>query len=134
MDLLAPLFVQVAMTFVLAIYMGYCRYNAVKAHEVKVRDIALRQPNWPEKATKVGNAFHNQIETPILFYLLVVLLILTKQGDTVQLYLAWCYIAARLVHLTLHITSNRVFYRFLAFVISIIILMIMWGRFMATQL
>ncbi len=129
MEILHPLIIHVAVTFILGLALGISRYKAASSGEVKVSEIALRQPNWPLTATKIGNAFQNQLETPILFYLLIVLLLVTKQGDQTFLALAWGYIAARLVHLAIHLTINHVLYRFLIFVASMFILMIMWGRF-----
>jgi len=129
MELLPPLFVQVAITFLLVIMTGITRYVAAKQGKVKVSDIALREPGWPKSVTKISNALHNQLETPILFYLLVVLLLVTKQGDQTYLMLAWSYVAVRLVHLAIHLTINHVLYRFLIFVTSMLILMVMWGRF-----
>jgi len=40
---------------------------------VATRDIALREPNWPPPTTQVANAFHNQLELPMLFYVLTIL-------------------------------------------------------------
>lgn len=129
MEILQPLMVQVFVTFILSVSLGISRYKAVKTGQVKVTDIALREPNWPYIATKIGNAFQNQLETPILFYLLGVLLLITKQVDTTYVILAWIFIAARLVHLAIHLTINHMRARFLAFIAAMTILIIMWGRF-----
>lgn len=129
MELLPPVIVQVTMTFILALMTGVSRYSAAKQGKVKVRDIALREPGWPKGVTKIGNAFQNQLETPILFYLLVVLLIVTKQADQTYLMLAWAYIGARIAHLAIHLTINHVLVRFLIFLLSMCILMVMWGKF-----
>lgn len=129
MEILQPLMVQVFVTFLLSISLGISRYKAVKTGQVKVTDIALREPNWPYIATKIGNAFQNQLETPILFYLLGVLLLITKQVDTTYVILAWIFIAARLIHLAIHLTINHVRYRFYAFIVSTTIMIFMWVRF-----
>ena len=54
--ILLPLFVQVALTFVLLGLTGYSRVASVRRGETKIRDIALGQPNWPERITKAGNS------------------------------------------------------------------------------
>ena len=41
--------------------------------EVQLRDIALREPNWPPRTTQIANAYHNQLELPVLFYVLTIL-------------------------------------------------------------
>ena len=129
MDLIAPLAVQVGLTLVLLFAMAYFRVKAVTAREVRTRDIALRQPNWPEKATRFANCFHNQLETPILFYVLVILLIITKLADSVFLYLAWGFVGIRLLHAYAQVTKNFSKLRFYSFVLSTTILTIMWVRF-----
>lgn len=129
MDLLCPLFFEVALTFILLFSMGYARYRAVSSGDVRVRDIALRQQNWTERPTKIANAFHNQLETPILFYLLVVLALITSKSTDMLVILAWVYVALRFVHAFIHVTYNKVLHRFIVFVASVIILAIMWVSF-----
>ena len=72
-SVLLPLFVQVVLTFVLLFWAGHLRVGAVRRGEVHPRDIALREPNWGKRETKVANAYHNQLELPVLFYVLTIL-------------------------------------------------------------
>jgi hypothetical protein len=65
--ILLPLFVEVALTFILWFWMAYYRVTLVRRGEVQPRDVALRQPNWPPHVLQIHNAAHNQIETPMLF-------------------------------------------------------------------
>jgi hypothetical protein len=44
--ILAPLFVQVALTFALLFWTGRARVGLVQRGEVHPRDIALREANW----------------------------------------------------------------------------------------
>ena len=68
---LLPVFVLVGLTFVLLLWMAGARRQALVGGQTKIRDIALRQPNWPERATQIGNCFSNQFEIPVLFYVLI---------------------------------------------------------------
>ncbi|GJM02717.1 MAG: membrane protein [Rhodomicrobium sp.] len=129
MDILCPLFVQVALTFILLLATGISRFRSVNSGAVKAKDIALRQPNWTQQPTKFANSFHNQLETPILFYLLVTLLLVTDKVTDTLIYLAWGYVAARIIHALIHVTYNHVLHRFLIFIISIAILAAMWVMF-----
>jgi hypothetical protein len=72
-DVLLPLFVEVILTFALLFCMAFLRTRAVTGGAVKIRDVALREPNWPADTTKVANAFHNQLELPMLFYVLAIM-------------------------------------------------------------
>jgi len=124
--ILLPLFVQVALTFVLWFWMAYYRATLVRSGEVQPRDVDLRQSNWPPHVLQIHNAAHNQIETPILFYVLTILAIITRQADMVFVVLAWIYVVFRLLHAYVHITSNRVSVRGPVFGVSLLVLFIMW--------
>jgi hypothetical protein len=123
---LLPLFVQVLLTFVLWNWMAYYRVTLVRGGEVHPRDVALRQPNWPPHVLKVNNAAHNQLEIPLLFYVLTILAIITRKADLVFVVLAWIFVLSRLVHAYIHVTSNRVSIRGPLFGIGLTVLMIMW--------
>ena len=123
---LFPVFVQVGLTFVLLFWMGSARTGALQRGEVGLPDIALRQPAWPERATKVANAYHNQLELPLLFYVLVILAMFTRKADTFFVVLAWMFVTVRLAHAVIHVSSNDVRLRFYAFAVGAAILLIMW--------
>src|SRR5918997_2495171 len=127
--ILLPLFVQVGLTFFLLFWMGSVRVGAIRRREVAMRDIALRQPAWPERPTQIANAFHNQLELPLLFYVLVILALFTRKADTFFVVLAWMFVTTRLVHAGIHVASNDVQRRFYAFLVGAIILLVMWVVF-----
>jgi hypothetical protein len=124
--ILLPLFVQVGLTFFLLFWMGSVRVAAVRSREVRIPDIALGQPAWPERPTKIANAYHNQLQLPLLFYVLVILALFTRKADTFFVVLAWMFVTTRLVHAAIHVTSNHLQRRFFAFLVGAIILLIMW--------
>lgn len=126
---LLPLFVQVVLTFALLFWTGPLRVGEVRRGEVRVRDIALRQPNWGKRSTQVANAFHNQLELPPLFYVLTILAWITKQADLLFVVLAWVFVVLRLLHAAIHVTSNWVSQRFAAFAAGATVLAIMWAIF-----
>jgi hypothetical protein len=126
---LLPLFVHVTLTFVLLIGMFAYRRSALIKKEVRFSEIALRQPNWPARATQFGNAYLNQFEMPLLFYVLTILILFTRQADFVFVLLSWVYVILRIVQSWIHVTSNRVNYRGLAFGASSLVLLIMWVLF-----
>ena len=128
---LAPLFVQVALTFVLLIWMAHVRTSALRARQVHIRDIALRQPNWPVPVAQVSNAYHNQLELPILFYVLTILVIVTKKADLTFVVMAWLFVALRIVQALIHTTTNQVSRRGLAFAVGAVVLIVMWVIFAA---
>jgi hypothetical protein len=123
---LLPLFVEVVLTFVLLCGMAYARTEAFKRGAVRPADIALRQPNWPQRPTQLGNSFLNQFELPVLFYVLTILAWITRHADLLFVILAWVFVASRLVQAYIHVTHNDVRQRGTAFIVGAIVLMLMW--------
>jgi hypothetical protein len=124
--ILAPVFVQVGLTFLLLFWLAPMRTGDYKAGRVRPEDIALRQPNWPERTTKVANAFSNQFELPVLFYVLTILAYLTHLADLIYVVLAWVFVAFRLLQASVHVTSNIVRLRGALFAGSAAVLAMMW--------
>jgi len=125
-----PLFVEVALTFVLLYWMAYVRTRAIRIGEIKAQNIALREPNWPPGITQVGNAYHNQLELPVLFYVLTILSLVTRHADLLFVVLAWIFVASRIVHAYIHVTDNNVNRRGPIFGLGALVLTIMWLVFM----
>jgi hypothetical protein len=124
--ILLPLFVQVALVFALAIRMAMLRGLALRNGEVHPRDIALREPNWPARATQAAYAFSNQFELPVLFYVLTILALQTRHADLLFVVLAWIFVLSRIVQAFVHVTSNRIRIRGAAYGVGGIVLLVMW--------
>ncbi len=125
--ILYPVFVQVALTFVLLLAMGRARVGAIQKKEVRVKDIALGQSDpWPERPKAFARSFHNQFETPILFYAVVAMAIATRGVSYGMVVMAWIYVVLRLLHSAIHTGSNNVNQRFAVFIVSVIALAAMW--------
>lgn len=125
-SVLLPLFVQVALTFGLMFRMGYLRISSVQRGEVRAGDIALRQPNWAPRTLQVANAFHNQLELPTLFYVLTILAWIAREADLLFVVMAWMFVALRLGHAFIHVTSNNVRQRALVYGGAALVLIAMW--------
>jgi hypothetical protein len=123
---LAPVFVQVALTFVLLFWMGRSRLASLSSGEVKVRDIALGERNWPPRITQIANTYHNQFELPVLFYAVTAFALVTRQAGSVFVVLAWLYVLTRLVHAYVYTTSNAIVWRFRIFLVGAALLAAMW--------
>ena len=127
--ILLPVFVQVGLTFFLLFWMAHLRIGAVRRREVHMGDVALRQPAWPQRTTQVANAFHNQLELPLLFYVVVILAMFTRKADMLFVVLAWIFVVTRMVHAAIHVTGNDMRNRLLAFAVGAVVLLIMWILF-----
>ena len=123
---LAPVFVQVALTFGLLFWMAYARTSSVTRGETKIRDIALGEPAWPVKPTQISNCYDSQFQLPLLFYVLVILAWITRHADLIFVVMAWLFVLLRLAHAYIHTTSNHVPTRFKVFAVGVFALLIMW--------
>jgi hypothetical protein len=95
---LLPLFVQVALTFGLMLWLAPLRVRALGGKDVHPRDIALGQKAWPERAQQIANCFSNQFELPVLFYVLVILAVIAHKADLAFVILSWIFVASRFLH------------------------------------
>jgi hypothetical protein len=129
--ILLPLLAQVVLTFALLGLTGYSRVGSVRRGETKVRDIALGQSNWPEHVTKISNSYNNQFQLPVLFYVVVILAYASRAADLLFVILSWAFVGTRLGHAYIHVTSNRVGWRFNAFAAGFAVLVVMWMVFAA---
>jgi hypothetical protein len=126
---LLPLFVQVALTFAIGFWMAGGRVAAVRSRAVRPRDVALREPNWPPRLMQLQNAFLNQLELPVLFYALTILALITRTGDRLFVVPAWIFVALRLMHAYVHVTSNRLARRGMLYIAGAVVLCVMWAIF-----
>src|SRR3954462_2099576 len=126
---LLPVFVLVGLAFALLLWMAGMRRQALVTGETKMRDIALGQPNWPERAIQIGNCFRNQFEVPVLFYVLIALALPLRHADFVIVLLSWVFVVARFAHAGICVPSNDVRSRALAWFAGVLVVLAMWIYF-----
>jgi hypothetical protein len=126
---LLPVFVLVGLTFALLLWMTTARTRALTGKETRFKDIALGQPNWPERATQIGNCFSNQFELPLLLYVLIALALPLRHADLVIVLLSWVFVVTRFAHAGIFVTSNNVQQRSLAWFAGVLVLLAMWIYF-----
>ncbi len=126
---LLPVFVLVGLAFALLLGMASARGRALTGRETSLKDIALGQPNWPTRATQVGNCFSNQFEMPLLFYILIALALPLRHADLVIVLLSWVFVVTRFVHAGIFVTYNDVRHRSPAWFAGVLVLFAMWFYF-----
>ncbi|ODA66526.1 MAPEG family protein [Methyloligella halotolerans] len=125
-SILLPMFVQVLLTFILLFWMIGLRLQALRRGQVRAEAIALRESKWPPRVIQIGNAFHNQLEVPVLFYVVMLLALTTQTLDLFVLVLAWMFVISRIVHAVIHVTSNSLQHRTPVFLIGAIAVLLIW--------
>jgi hypothetical protein len=124
--ILLPLFVEVILTFVLLFTMAPLRTRDFASGAVRPEDIALREQKWPKRTTQFANAFSNQFELPVLFYVLTILEYVTHLAGIIFVVLAWIFVIFRILQAYIHVTSNTVRLRGAFFAVGAVVLAIMW--------
>ena len=125
--ILFPLLAMFALTCVVAVVMFRRRvsfYKANRVHPQKTATSAQMTATMPD--SRAPDNFRNLFETPVLFYIAVVVLYVTALSSPVALALAWAYVLARCVHSFIHCGSNIVMRRFYAFATSCVLLLLLW--------
>ena len=81
---------------------------------------------WIERPART---FDNLLQVPMLFYVVCLLMMVVDEIDSVQVTLAWLFVATRIAHAFIYIVFNRVPYRFAAFFAGVTTLVVIWTRF-----
>ncbi len=126
---LLPVFVLVGLTFALLLWMAGARREALVGGETRARDVALGQPNWPARATQIGNSFKNQFELPLLFYTLIALALPLRHADLFIVLMSWVFVVTRFAHAGIFVTSNDLNRRSLVWFAGVLVVFAMWIYF-----
>ena len=88
-----------------------------------VERFALGEPDdTPPGATAANRNWVNLLESPVLFYLSCVTLLVADGVTVLAVWLAWAYVALRILHSLVHVLYNRVSHRSTVFAFSIAVL------------
>lgn len=125
--ILYPIFAQIALTFAVMIGMGLARRAAIVSGATSYEAIAIDNTRWPPRARQFANCYLNQYELPVIFYVLCLMALITRNADLAMVLLAWAFVAARAAHAYIHVTSNVVLLRGAVFCIGFVVTVIMMG-------
>lgn len=111
----SPFFALVFLTFLVWVYMYIRRIHFIISRKLKPQDLAV--PNTlaqisPSSVSNPSDNLKNLFEIPVVFYVLVLYLFITKQVDAVYVNAAWVFVVFRFLHSAVHCTFNLVMLRF----------------------
>jgi hypothetical protein len=122
-SLVPPLFAMLGLTAVVWIAMALLRNLMVMLGKASMRyyhryaDEA--PPEWIERPART---FNNLMQVPLVFYAVCLMAMALNEVDTVQVQLAWLFVALRVLHAFIMLAWNFVPYRFAAYCASCIAL------------
>lgn len=123
--LIAALLLQGAIALVLLWILGMVRVPMVVNGKVRLEQVAVSREPWPEDEKRVSNAFDNQFQLPLLFYVACGLA-LYFGPIWFEALLAWLFVLTRIVHAWIFASSNNVVRRFWAYTIGYGLLGVFW--------
>jgi len=85
-----------------------------------------KKERWAAIEPRISANLSNQFEWPLFFHVTCVLLIALGNTDSVQLWLAWIFIAGRFIHSFVQILMNNIRLRGLVFTINFLAVLAMW--------
>ena len=129
--ILWPTIALVALIFAVWVQIPVARVRHIAASPPKRGDLASGDAarRYFAPVDLPANNLANLFEMPALFFALVPLLLVTRHGGTVEVALAWTYVALRAAHSVIHTGLNVVRVRFLVWVASNAVLLAMWLGF-----
>lgn len=135
----AILFPSIAMFFFSALMLGrlgYLRFTASTTREVNLSYYALYHGDnvEPDYLRVISRHAQNHFELPPLFHVGVLMTYVTEQVSAFAVGLAWAYVGLRAVHSYVHLGTNNVMHRFSIFLMSVTVLVVLWGRLLLVLL
>ena len=128
MDILQPVVALAAWTMVMWAWMYGTRIPAMNRLKVdpdslaRDPDVTLDKVLPPQVQWKAHNYNHLH-EAPTVFYAIAIVLAIVGQGDGLNAWLGWAYVALRVVHSLVQAITNKVEVRLVVFVMSTLVLL-----------
>ena len=126
-SLLYPVLAMVLLTMIVAALLYKRRAGEMRTRRISPQSVAAAR----DMAGKLDDAraadnYRNLFEAPVLFYVAMLTATITHGTTVLLVALAWLYVGLRYLHSYIHCTYNRVMHRFGAFVLSMLVLMLIW--------
>lgn len=125
--ILYPLFAMFLLTALVLGRLAVLRVGGIAKREVAIDYYTTYQAgDEPLHIRVVTRNFLNLFEMPLLFYVGVILVFVTRQSTPWLVGCAWLYVALRCAHTAVHLSSNRVPLRFRIYFASNFALLALW--------
>jgi hypothetical protein len=126
-----PPAVLILVTLLTYAYLLRVKVRENRAGRVNRERWTMHEDAWPDAVRQVNNNLRNQFEMPMLFYAVCFMLWALEAVGVIALAAAWLFVASRLVHGWIHLTSNRMRHRARAFqagwwLLLFMLLLVLW--------
>jgi hypothetical protein len=125
-----PMGALALLTFLVLVQIPFRRFRAGFAGQIKAEDFKYGESaKVPGLVSLPNRNYMNLLEMPVLFYVVCLMAYVAQRVDLKFLWLAWAYVALRVLHSLIHVTYNNVTHRLIAFTLSNFAVIAMWGLF-----
>ncbi len=122
--LLTPVLGLIVWTLIIWLWMYVTRIPAMQ--KAGIDPATAKHPGsldgLPSTARAVADNYNHLMEQPTIFYAMVFYIVLAGHTDQLHIWLAWAYVALRVVHSLVQNTINAVPIRFGVFALSTLVL------------
>jgi hypothetical protein len=126
-SILWPMLAQIGWTFLLYAWLTVARTRAVQRGEVDYSCFLLGRDE-PLHVARITRNLANQFELPVIFYAVVVLLVALGRVATIDVIVAWLFVAGRVVHTLVQTLTDNVVLRGRVFLISFAAVVVLVGH------
>jgi|TARA_R110002073_G_scaffold88731_4_gene210566 hypothetical protein len=130
--ILTPVLAMVVWTLVMWLWMYATRIPAMRKAGINAAKMKSKSEMdvLPVEVRRIADNYNHLHEQPTIFYALVVYCHLVGLADPMMIGLAWGYVALRVLHSLIQALWNFIPVRFLVFISSTIVLIVMAARAM----
>lgn len=129
--ILLPVIALTAWTMVMWVWMYLTRIPAIVKMRMKLDPYAPRGEQMNQLPAQVrwkADNYNHLMEQPTVFYAVGIVLAILGAGDGLNNTLAWIYVGLRVIHSIVQASVNNVMLRFVLFLISSIVLVVIIAR------
>jgi hypothetical protein len=126
--MLLPILTLIAWTMIMWWWMYVTRIPAMQKHKIAPQDNPRGLKGvLPSDVEQIADNYNHLHEQPTLFYALALVAHVGNLADGVSIWLAWGYVALRVLHSLVQATVNLVVLRFAVFALASLTLMALCG-------
>lgn len=128
---LTPVIALIVWSLLIWILLYLRRIPAMQAAKIEPDEAKSPNGDWkskmPLKAEAAAHNYNHLMEQPTIFYAFMFWAAMTDNMSQIILYLAWAYVALRVLHSLIQVSTGPVMVRFSIFALSTVSLMAMVG-------
>lgn len=126
LKLIYPALAMIFWIFVVGVILAMRRKEAFASGAVRPDEVKISTERYPTPARLAAANFSNQFESPVLFFVLLLLAIHVGATSYVMAALAWLYVVSRIVHTFIHIGPNKLPVRGAVYGVGFLALVGLW--------